>query len=219
MRISQLSERAGLPVGTVKFYVRSGLLHSGIATSATQAIYDESHLARLRMIRALFEVGGLSLADIQRIIAALEGPPEGLDARVEQALADSAHGAEETGSEDLATARALLADLGWQVSPDSPHLPFLASALAALESVGLRPDRSLLRTYADAAARVARQDLDTLQHAPEATRASTVAAATVLLDPLMAALRRLAREDQGTAERARVPGPRVSVSNPMEAAP
>ena len=34
MRISKLSELAGLPVGTVKFYLRTGLLHPGRATSA-----------------------------------------------------------------------------------------------------------------------------------------------------------------------------------------
>src|SRR3546814_16121295 len=48
MRISKLSERACLPVGTVKFYLRSGLLHPGLATSATPARSDPSHLDRLR---------------------------------------------------------------------------------------------------------------------------------------------------------------------------
>src|SRR5829696_1255640 len=53
MRISALADAAGLPVATVKFYLREGLLHSGVATSATQASYDESHLRRLAHVRPL----------------------------------------------------------------------------------------------------------------------------------------------------------------------
>ena len=37
MRISALAAAAGLPVATVKYYLREGLLQSGVATSATQA--------------------------------------------------------------------------------------------------------------------------------------------------------------------------------------
>ena len=74
MRISQLSEQAGLPVGTVKFYLRTGLMQPGALVSATQAEYDESHLTRLRLIRALLEVGRLSHAEIRRVIAAMDSP-------------------------------------------------------------------------------------------------------------------------------------------------
>ena len=46
MRISQLSAQTGIPVATIKFYLRENLLHDGARTSATQAQYDESHVAR-----------------------------------------------------------------------------------------------------------------------------------------------------------------------------
>ena len=53
MRISALATAADVPLATVKFYLREGLLHPGAATSATQASYDESHVRRIRLIRAL----------------------------------------------------------------------------------------------------------------------------------------------------------------------
>src|SRR5687767_6461811 len=123
MRISQLSHRAGLPVGTVKFYLRTGLLHHGRATSATQAIYDESHLERLRLIRALLEVGRLSHVEIQRVLDAIDAN-EGNDVdRVSDAVAVRATGDEEV---DLGAARDLVEQVGWWISDDSPHLPHLA---------------------------------------------------------------------------------------------
>jgi len=59
MRISQLSQASGVPVATIKYYLREGLLHDGRLTSATQAQYDETHLARLRLVRALLGAGGV----------------------------------------------------------------------------------------------------------------------------------------------------------------
>jgi DNA-binding transcriptional MerR regulator len=113
MRISQLSQRAGLPVGTVKFYLRTGLLHHGRATSATQAIYDESHLERLRLVRALLEVGKLSHAEIQRVLQAVELPTDDALTTIEtvsEAVALRTPGDEQL---DLESARSLAAELGW----------------------------------------------------------------------------------------------------------
>jgi hypothetical protein len=47
-------------VPTIKYYVREGLLPPGQLASPNQTQYDNSHLRRLRLIRALTEVGGLS---------------------------------------------------------------------------------------------------------------------------------------------------------------
>ena len=62
MRISELSRESGVPVATIKFYLRERLLPDGVLTSATQAQYDETHVARLRLVRALIGPGGLSIA-------------------------------------------------------------------------------------------------------------------------------------------------------------
>ena len=66
MRISELSRTSDVPVATIKYYLRERLLPEGRRTSATQAQYDDSHLARLRLIRALLGPGGLSVARLGR---------------------------------------------------------------------------------------------------------------------------------------------------------
>ena len=66
MWMSQLSERSDLPVPTIKFYLREGLLHPGEAVGATRARYDDSHVRRLRLVRALIDVAGMRLDDVRR---------------------------------------------------------------------------------------------------------------------------------------------------------
>jgi DNA-binding transcriptional MerR regulator len=56
-----LSAQTGIPVATIKFYLRGNLLHPGVRTAVTPAQYEQSHVARLRLIRALLGPGGLSL--------------------------------------------------------------------------------------------------------------------------------------------------------------
>ena len=56
MRISELSSRSGVPVATIKYYLREGLLPAGERTSATQARYGDAHVERLRLVRALVDV-------------------------------------------------------------------------------------------------------------------------------------------------------------------
>ena len=77
MRISELSDRAGVPISTIKFYIREGLLRRGEATGANQARYDRAHLDRLELIRALREQCGLGLDVIRRIASALDEPERG----------------------------------------------------------------------------------------------------------------------------------------------
>jgi len=208
MRISALSGQAGLPVGTVKFYLRCGLLHHGRATSATQAQYDATHLARLRLIRALREVGGMSLEDIQRVLDAIDLPTDSPEASV--AMVQSALSPPLADSPDPGPARAVVEELGWRIAEDSPALPHLARALAALSSIGvhLPPDR--LRVYADAASESSRSEGAAVAEAAPEDR-GLVAASAVLLDALLVALRRLADEHQRRpTSPADVPSPRSS---------
>ena len=45
MRISELSTRSGVPVPTIKYYLREGLVPEGARSSPTQAEYDEPTLS------------------------------------------------------------------------------------------------------------------------------------------------------------------------------
>ncbi|HOW02220.1 MAG TPA: MerR family transcriptional regulator, partial [Rhodoglobus sp.] len=74
MKMSQLCETSGVSVPSIKFYLREGLLPAGERTSATQAEYGPEHVERLRLIRALIDIGGLSVATAQRVLEAIDSP-------------------------------------------------------------------------------------------------------------------------------------------------
>ena len=74
MRISELSDVTEVPVPTIKFYLREGLLPRGRSIATNLADYDESHVRRLRLIRALTEVGGLPLTMVRTVLGAVDDP-------------------------------------------------------------------------------------------------------------------------------------------------
>src|ERR1700722_7876060 len=55
MRLSELARPRGVSIPSIKFYLRGGLLPAGEALSKTQADYNQAHVDRLRLIRALRE--------------------------------------------------------------------------------------------------------------------------------------------------------------------
>ncbi len=76
MRVKELSERSGVSVPTIKYYLREGLLPAGELVSKNQAHYDDAHLRRLRLIRALVDIGGLTIAAVRDVLAAADAPDE-----------------------------------------------------------------------------------------------------------------------------------------------
>ncbi|MET1058390.1 MAG: MerR family transcriptional regulator [Nocardioides sp.] len=213
MRISKLSELAGLPVGTVKFYLRTGLLHPGRATSATQAQYNDTHVDRLRLIRALLEVGHLPLADIQRVVDAIDLPTQDPATNVSLVQRAVSPQLEDDAEVDLTRARELVDELGWSIAPDSPHLPHLARALAALDSVDQPAGRDRLRVYAESASHAARNDVDLITDTPDADKPVVAAVSSTVYETVFVALHRLAVENQTVRRKSPIPGPRVSIPN------
>ncbi|MGI5404972.1 MerR family transcriptional regulator [Streptomyces sp. CA-135486] len=202
MRIGEMSRRTGVPVPTIKYYVREGLLPPGRLTSPNQASYDDAHERRLRLIRALLEVGGLKVAAIADVLAAVDDPGKSVHKVLGVAtdLIVPKYADEEADAElDAARheVRELIARRGWLVDGDFPAAEALAATLAALERVGHGAFSQVLEAYADAAEQVAREDL-----AYVAGRAGlddlveSVVVGTVLGDTLFASLRRLAHADR-----------------------
>jgi DNA-binding transcriptional MerR regulator len=79
MRVKELSERAGIPLSTIKYYIREGLLPAGARSAPNQASYDESHVNRLALIRALREVGGVAVDVVREVLAAVDDVDSGVD--------------------------------------------------------------------------------------------------------------------------------------------
>jgi DNA-binding transcriptional MerR regulator len=72
MKIAELSRRSGIPTTSIKFYLRRGLLPPGQATAHNQADYEDRHVERLALIRALRDVAQLPLESIARVTEALD---------------------------------------------------------------------------------------------------------------------------------------------------
>jgi DNA-binding transcriptional MerR regulator len=168
MQMSELSRRSGVPIPTIKYYLREGLMLPGTATAATRAQYGEPHLRRLRLIRALLEVGGLPVASIRRIIAALDDETVSLHVlfgTVQYALPPRV--SPRPGDADWQAAErevsALITGLGWQVEPDSPARGLLAGALAALGRLDQAPAGLSLRVYAEVVRRLAGLEIDSVR--------------------------------------------------------
>lgn len=194
MQISELASRAGVPVATVKYYLREGLVPQGELTGATRARYGEEHLARLRLVRALLGPGGLSVATARAVLAAVDAPATS----VHEALGAAHRALPGVGPEwppDLGEARAHLERWGWQVAEDSPALHAFAGALEALRAAGYPPPDARLDRYAEAARRIGEQDVAEVPADSLVEAVRFVVVNTVLLEPAFLALRRLAQED------------------------
>lgn len=196
MRISELATASGVSIATIKFYLREGLVHAGELTSATQASYDDSHVHRLRLIRVLREVAGLSVDAIREVLEAVDREDQSvhemLDAASRALGATLATG--DRGAEDERVAR-IIDRQGWIVSENAPGRAHLAAALAALDRLGAPVPVEALDFYADAADRIAATELQFID--PTLGRAAVVeqvVVGTVVYEQILVALRRLADE-------------------------
>lgn len=203
MKISELSRRSGVPISTIKYYLRDGLLPQGHATAANQAVYDEDHLCRLRLIRTLISVRQLSVSVTKEILSAVthEGDlhqilgivinarPADLKAKERQSQQPAPPG--------TADALRLVAEMRWDVDEDTCAIEELGGVLDALADLGAGIDWRTLLPYAELADRMSKLDLEQLNGTSgpleQAERAVVV---SVLLEPALLALRRLAQEDK-----------------------
>ncbi|MEU9587821.1 MerR family transcriptional regulator [Streptomyces werraensis] len=218
MRISELSRRSGVSIPTIKYYLRDGLLPAGRPTAANQAEYDEDHVRRLRLIRSLIGVRGLSVSATKDVLAAVDeqqgdmhlllglvlgalpversGRPPRRDDAAEPADAGAAAGDAGIAAGDAAgDVAALTAEMGWKTSPNPPAAQVVAETLETMRALGVDYDWRSLVPYAELADRAARLDLDQLRDAGDPLQqAERAVLLTVLLEPALLALRRLAQE-------------------------
>ena len=215
MRISRLSQQSGAPVSTLKYYMREGLVPEGERLSGNQTDYDESHVQRVRLVRALLETGGLSIAAAKRVLSVLDAEPEAIATTFEAAQHAMTVGRATT--EPSEASRQRIADVavaqGWRTSPQNPGFDVAARVLDDFSAIGFEPSDEYLGAYAAAAGVIARADLSALlERGNPALMAELMVVGTVVGDALIAGLRRLAHQD-GTAELFPVPGP-APTANP-----
>jgi DNA-binding transcriptional MerR regulator len=194
MRISELSSQTGVPVATIKFYLRERLLDEGIRTSATQAQYDESHVARLRLIRALLGAGGLPVAAAHRVIQAIEEPPASVHELL--GVAATAVARPSVGTEGQPRAEELMRRWGWQIDKkDHLTCAALEDALRGLDEAGFELPEGALDVYVEHMRQIAEYEIENVPTDSPTAAVRYVVLGTVLIEPLILALRRLAQAD------------------------
>jgi DNA-binding transcriptional MerR regulator len=96
LKMSELAERSGVSSGTIKHYLREGLLGEGddiVRTSRNMAYYPAGYVERIRLIKRLQEERFLPLGVIKGVLAEAAGRDG--DERTSRAEAARLHGVPE----------------------------------------------------------------------------------------------------------------------------
>jgi DNA-binding transcriptional MerR regulator len=162
MLVSELAERADVPLATVKYYLREGLLAPGETTGPRRAEYDASHLRRLRILRALREVGGAPVSALQVIIDAVEDdsrPEHDLVCEISDALSPPlpVDGPDQVAGPQV---NAAIDGVGWSgVRTDAAARLRLAELVQLVSEELLTVDAEILGYYAHLADQLCRTEI------------------------------------------------------------
>ena len=195
MLISELAARTNLPVPTIKFYLREGILMPGRTVSATRAHYDDRHVRRIALIRAL-SARGLSIAQVKSVVGLIDDPQGSLFATLGAATAALTPPGEAASDGDCPRARAALAAIDCVVPGDLPAVAQLERALADAEAAGLPMTEEGLRAYAPHIRAIAAYDIERMPVEPAPAAVEYAVLGTMLYEPILAALRRVAHAEQ-----------------------
>ncbi len=207
MRLAELSARSGLPTATIKHYLRVGLLPPGEAQSSTWARYDERHLHRLRLVRALTDVAGLSLEEVRRVVESIDAAESAHQVRGAAQRSLSRTVTAEPSMASMDRVERLLSRHGWRIATDSPHRRTLASALDVLADLDFAATDEILDVYVRGA--VSAAEIEVARVASESepiVAAERLVVGTLLYEPVILTLRRMAHEAL-SADRSSTPGP------------
>lgn len=200
MRISELATTAGLPIATVKYYLREQLLPPGRVVTERLAEYDEGHLRRLALLRILREVGDIPVARLRGLVAAVDDRRLSIHQLFGQAC-DAIAPVPPAPTQGRARARAVaeqvIASAGWdRIRQDSVDRENLAAALEVIHAFRTHPgDAAALQGYAQIADTVARADIESLDDSKDrAGLLEEMVVGQVVFGQVLAILRRLAEE-------------------------
>ncbi|MDG4766936.1 MerR family transcriptional regulator [Solwaraspora sp. WMMD406] len=199
MRISDLSRHTGVPVATIKFYLRERLLPPGTPTGRNQATYSDMHLRQLLLIRAFTNIADLDLSTVRELLDAIDNPalslPDLYDVTDRALFADCSASRDPDGVQQArGDVDQLVGLMGWTVGDDAPGRDRLAVVLAALRRLGCDNKITFFVPFANAAEGLAEQELDLLpSECADDDRAAAVIR-SVLFGVVLATIRRLAQE-------------------------
>ncbi|MQP33625.1 MerR family transcriptional regulator [Rhodococcus erythropolis] len=199
MKVSELSQRSGVSVSSIKYYLREGLLTGGVQTATNQAAYSEQHIRRLRLIRSLIDIGGLSISHVRATLAEVDDE----STPMHDAFGAVMHGLDEapteTASTDIQTAydevQEWLSSRGWDIDPDAPAPHRLAELVATLRQFDFPTTLTDFDSVADMIERTAHIEVEYARALQDRTAAvETMLIGTVILERAIVEVRRLALE-------------------------
>ena len=142
LKISELAERADVPVATVRHYLREGLLPEPVKTSRNMAYYPPEFVERIRLIKQLQEERFMPLRVIRELLEAANGDVDRLRAIIDDgdALAAVALGKDERTTQEEVLRRfelperalVRLAELGVLTPNDAGYSPADVRILEAI---------------------------------------------------------------------------------------
>ena len=203
MRIAELSRQSGVPVPTIKYYLRENLLPPGELSSPNQASYGEHHLRRIRLIRALVDLAQVPVARVKEVLEALDSDTMSLHdqiGRAHRAITPQRQLSSDSDARSAAAAQVdeLIKSRGWSVEPDAPALATLVETIAALRSLDQDHLAGFLDSYADAVEKFTELEVAAVTSRADRTTpdqiAESVVIGTILGEILIASLRLLAQE-------------------------
>lgn len=192
MRISELATRSGVPVATIKYYLREKVLPEGERSSATQAAYGDAHVQRLGVIRALVDAG-VGISGVRMVVAVLEEPPENPYDLL--GAANAAVTPQVSADLDLTAANVLLERMGGSVDRCFPdQIAAVAHALATLDRAGFTVPEPVMDAYIEHLGALAEAELAATPETSIEDAVRYVVLGTALVEPLILALRRVAEQ-------------------------
>jgi DNA-binding transcriptional MerR regulator len=208
MRLAELSERSGVSTATIKYYLREGLLPPGRHINTTTAEYDEEHLRRLRLVRAMIQVGRVPVATVREVLGHVDDDSLPRAIRLGAAMWALPQVPEPDEDDEYVQAAhqevaALLDRLGWEnakrLATISPAYRSLVVSVAAFRRIGYTWGAELMAPYAELMYRTAVLDMDGMEaHPSEEERIEFAILGAIINEPVLQSLHRLAQEEEST---------------------
>jgi DNA-binding transcriptional MerR regulator len=220
MKVSELSRRSGVSLPTIKFYIREGLLPAGQSAVRNRAEYGAQHLERLALIRALKDDAGLTIAAIARALRAADSAThETTTAAIDAVERPSGPMLDERSAEFRQALEFLVQVLrarGWRVEARDRSVRESARALALARRSFPREDPEHIAAYLTWLELMARSEIPdnwVTGYTPEAALRHALLG-TVLFEPVLLALRRVAHVARARALAAQMGGAPEPPSRP-----
>lgn len=201
--IQELARETGVSVASIKFYLREGLIRPGDPSRPGRAYYDESHVRRLGVIRALRDVARLPIDVIRRAVSAIDEPrADSVDAiapaidALEPSRASRPDAALRAARAEV---HALFEQEKLEVRPEAGSRETIARTLAALRRIGAPITLEAVQVWLDAMRPVAREEIEKAETrrlllSDKEGALEIAILGTALFEPVLLAVRRALHE-------------------------